>query len=148
MDLEPLQQGTHHPLRVEGRPGRQQAGKEEAQEEKIQHLPPAGRGGEPAQHRVYQIQAEQRVEDPQVEIDIPQGGGPQGTQDAGPAHRPAAQQMTSTCRAPAETASPWPSRARSSRMAAKTVKVRKKQDQPAFRSPRAIYFFSGTISIQ
>ena len=36
MDLEPLQQGTHHPLRVEGRPGRQQAGKEEAQEEKIQ----------------------------------------------------------------------------------------------------------------
>lgn len=33
-------------------------------------------------------------------------------------------------------------------MAAKTVKVRKKPDQPAFRSPRAIYFFSGTISIQ
>ena len=28
-----------------------------------------------------------------MEIDIPQGGGPQGTQDAGPAHRPAAQQV-------------------------------------------------------
>ena len=28
------------------------------------------------------------------------------------------------------------------------LKVRKKPDQPAFRSPRAIYFFSGTISIQ
>ena len=74
----PLQLGGGNAVREEGRPQGEQVGKQEAQPQEIARLPPAGGGGEPVEHRVDQVQADQGVEYPQVEVGVPLRGGRQG----------------------------------------------------------------------
>ena len=71
VDLEPLQQDGKHLVWVEGSPQGQHTGKEKGQAQDVQDLPPAGRSGEPLEQGVDQIEPDEGVQDPQVEVGIP-----------------------------------------------------------------------------
>ena len=97
VDLKAVQQDHKGVVGVEGGPQGQQAGHEEREPQQVQHLVPAGGGGEPGQQRLDEIQAHQGVQRPEVKIGVPPGGGQQGGADPAPAQRPAAQQMGRHC---------------------------------------------------
>ena len=93
VDLEALQQDGERLIGVEGGPHGQRTGKEESQAQDVQNLPPAGRRGEPLNQGVDQVQADEGIQNPQMEIGVPLGRRHQGGPDAPQGEGPAPQQL-------------------------------------------------------
>ena len=71
MDLEPVQQAGEDAVRPEGGPHGEEGGKQKAQSQQVADLPLAGRGGEPVEDGMDQVQPNEGVEDPQVKVGVP-----------------------------------------------------------------------------